>query len=734
MVDLSNNLLAAPEQDPLKVLVVDDREENHRVIKRILKNINAEIYSALSGKEALSLTLRHQFAVVLLDVMMPEMDGFETAEMIKLNEDTKNLPIIFITAADRTEAFELRGYESGAVDYLFKPIKPHALESKVRIFLELEEQRYRLEQSTEDLKRTENRIKLLLDSIGEGIIGLDIAGKVIFCNPASLEILGLEESDLLGNCFTSFSQLPAETNPEEVECWENTQAFLECSQGNHYKCVSAVFYSSDGVPISIEYNATPVQNEGDFFGVVVAFQDVTERKKAEEQLRRLAQYDSLTGLYNRHVFNRILHQALSRANRSKLPLALLFIDLNKFKQVNDNLGHEVGDCLLQEVAQRLSACVRDGDIISRLGGDEFTIILENFINKVTKNAASVADKILNQLSEPFNIKDNVIYIGASIGIAIYPDSGSSAPILLQAADMAMYKAKARGGNCYQFFTDEMQREALEAVALDRELLKAVECGHFELQFQPQVSIMTGRIVGVEALLRWKNSKGDYVSPEIFIPRLEEMGAIEKVGYWVIEEAFSHAARWSDYGMQHNFTIAVNLSIRQLSDNALVSVISRQLKRQSLQGCKIEVEVTESMMMSDPAKTVATLSELADMGLLVAVDDFGTGYSSLSYLNNLPLSVLKIDKSFVQEIGCGSNTEEIIKTIIALGKALKLNVIAEGVEESFQVDFLREHECDVIQGFFYSKPMISTEVEKLFDKRFCQVSDNQWQWCEHIVEA
>lgn len=686
-----------------KVLIVDDHQENHRAIESILSHLDADIYYALSGFDALSLTLRHEFAVVLLDVMMPAMDGFETASLMRINEDTRNTPIIFITAMDPSDEYESKGYNVGAVDYMFKPIKPDTLAGKVNVFLELENQRRQLHQSLEDIRRLKNRNQLLLNSIGEGILGLSVDGEITFSNPAAENTLGYPEKDLLKKGITELLYVGDSDIPQIS--WQDTPLYQRCSQGLKYHESIGVFWNSDRELFPVEYTATPILDNEQFVGIVIAFQDITERRKTEEQLSRLAQYDTLTGLINRNAFGNQLRQALSRAHRNRSSVALLFLDLDKFKQVNDNLGHEIGDCLLQEAAVRLRECIRDGDLISRLGGDEFTVVLEAIHSG--RNAAVVADKILEALRTPFCIRGHQVHIGASIGIATYPQSADDAESLMRCADIAMYKAKEEGRNKFRFFTDAMQKEVQETVSLENRLRGALGRDEFVLFYQPKVRSMTGELKGYEALIRWQPEDGAIVSPDSFITKSEEMGLIIPIGEWVFRTACQQLREWEK--QTPGVTIAVNLSMRQLLSPDLLSRFEQILYETGAPASGIELEVTESMVMEDPALTIQTLTSMHQLGLKISIDDFGTGYSSLSLLRELPLDALKVDRSFIQEIGQSKQSETIVRAIIGLAHNLELKVIAEGVETAEQLSFLQDHQCDLIQGYYFCRPLPAEQV-------------------------
>lgn len=689
-----------------KVLVVDDKPENHRPIKNILGRLSTLIYYAYSGQEALALTLRHDFAVVLLDVMMPEMDGFETANLLRINDKTRNVPIIFITAMDKSEEYELKGYQVGAVDYMFKPFNPETLVSKVNVFLELENQRRVLHRTLDDIKRLQEHNQLLLNSVGEGILGISTNGNISFSNPAAEVILGYDKSALQQQQISTILYMGNSDTPNIP--WQDTPIYQACSQGKRYHESIGVFWDSNRELFPVEYIASPLLENGEFSGIVIAFQDITERRKTEEQLAQLAQYDTLTGLINRHALSGQLQQAISRNLRNSTTLALIFLDLDKFKQVNDNLGHEIGDELLKAVAIRLKSCIREGDLISRLGGDEFTVVLENIYSG--RDAASVAEKILYSLHPPFVIQDHPVHIGASIGIALCPQSADDNASLMRCADIAMYKAKEEGRNKYRFFTDRMQQEVQNTVELENQLRGALERDEFLLFYQPKIDITTGQILGYEALIRWQQADGSIAPPDQFIPKAEEMGLILAMGEWAFRHACLQLKQWHQH--TPSLTMSVNLSMRQLLNPKLTDTLASILHEVDIPASSIELEVTESMVMEDPKLAIQSLNALHQLGLRISIDDFGTGYSSLSHLRQLPLDALKIDKSFTQEIGQHSESSTIVKAVISLAHSLELKVIAEGVETEEQLLFLKNHLCDQVQGYYFSRPLPVDELSKL----------------------
>ena len=435
-----------------------------------------------------------------------------------------------------------------------------------------------------------------------------------------------------------------------------------------------------------------------------------ERKQAEESLEQLAHYDAVTDLPNRTLFHDRLNRALAWANRNDEKIALMFIDLDRFKQINDTLGHEAGDVLLQTAAERLKNCVRDEDTVARLGGDEFTIILRQI--HAEDDAGFVARKCLETLAQPIQLNGREVFVSGSIGITVAPADGSEPETLLKNADTAMYQAKHRGRDNFQFYTQQMNARALERLDMESGLRRALERDEFVLYYQPKADLAGWRTVGVEVLLRWDHGYTGLVSPAEFIPTLEDTGLIVPVGEWILRAACEQAAHWQRLGLPP-IHVAVNLSGRQLQGDAILESVKRVLDDTGLDPAFLELEVTESLLMDDPQRVTDLLKQLRALGILrIDIDDFGTGYSSLSYLKQFPISTLKLDKSFVDDLPHDAEDAAIAQAVIAMAHNLDLKVIAEGVENDRQVEFLREHECDEVQGFLYSHPLTAEETTRM----------------------
>ncbi len=459
-------------------------------------------------------------------------------------------------------------------------------------------------------------------------------------------------------------------------------------------------------PVEVRLQLSYAETPPVFVAVIT---DITERAQAQERLQYLAHHDSLTGLPNRALFLERLDHALTRARWTKRPLAILFLDLDRFKNINDTLGHDIGDSALRVASERLISCVREGDTVARFGGDEFTVLLEDMAN--SDDVPNVAQKILDSLSRPFDVEGREFVVTTSIGISLYPNDGDDSLKLLRKADTAMYRAKEQGRNKYQFYSSEMGARAMEKFMLESSLRHALERKEFLLYYQPQVNLATGDITGVEGLLRWQHPELGLILPTQFIPVAEETGLMKAIDEWVLYTACAQAKAWRSAGIP-SISMIVNLSGRSFNEARLAEVISRGLRQTGLAPEMLELEITESVIMHNAQATVEMLEQLNRMGLKLAVDDFGTGYSSLSYLKRFPIDTLKIDQSFVRDVTTDADDASLVKAIIAMGHALQLNVIAEGVETPEQLAFLRQHGCDGMQGYLFSRPQTEAEITRL----------------------
>ncbi len=539
----------------------------------------------------------------------------------------------------------------------------------------------------------------------EAIMITDSMNNIIKINQAFTDITGYSEAEVVGK------------NPRMLKSGRHEPDFYRTlwqtllATGNWHGEIWDRRRNGEIYPKWVTINS--VRNEqGEITNFIALFSDITERKASFERIQRLAHYDTLTNLPNRSLLNERLESAIAGAKRNSFRIGILFLDLDRFKNVNDSLGHFAGDLLLQTVANRLKRCVRDMDTVARLGGDEFVVILNGI--KEAADAAHVAQKILETLSESVMIEDQEIVTTPSIGISIYPDDGQNHTSLIKNADAAMYHAKDLGRGNFQFFTQDMNEKASRQLSFESELKLALKREELFLEYQPQIDIKSGRLVGVEALLRWHHPGRGLVPPAVFIPVAEECGAIAAMGEWVIRAACIQNSIWHTAGLPV-VPVAVNLSAVQFRQKDIVDMIGRILKETGLPPPLLELEMTESILMKEADVTIGTLRAIKEMGLRLSIDDFGTGYSSLSYLKRFPIDKLKIDQSFVRDIATNQDDAAIIRTIITMGHSLRLQVIAEGVETLEQLAFLKEEGCDEAQGYHFGRPMPASQFEALLGK-------------------
>ena len=543
------------------------------------------------------------------------------------------------------------------------------------------------------------RAEIALNSISDAVICTDINGNIDYLNIAAEKLTGWSRSEANGQpierVFNIISATTRESalNPIETVLLSNKPTAI---------AADTLLIRRDGMEISIEDSISPIHNwDGEITGVVIVFHDVSLSKAMATKMAHLAQHDFLTNLPNRVLLNDRIAQAITLANRHHTQFALLFLDLDNFKHINDSLGHATGDKLLQSVTKRLKDCVRESDTVSRQGGDEFVILLAE--NKNSNDAAVSAQKILDELKAPHHVGKHQLHISTSIGISVYPADGLDAETLLKNADTAMYFAKDKGRNNYQFFVADMNTRAVERLIIQSNLGQAIEKQQLVLHYQPKVDIHTQEITGVEALLRWQHDEWGEVFPDIFVPVAEDSGLIIPIGRWVLRHACMQAKSWQNIGLAH-ITMAVNISAQEFLQKDFVESVRAALIETRLHPKFLELEITESVLMKDTEATRKTLHQLKQLGVKIAVDDFGTGYSSLSYLQRLPIDVLKIDQSFVQNIESAEDDGIIVSAIINIANSLNLRVIAEGIENVNQLAFLKAHHCAEGQGYLFGHPI------------------------------
>jgi len=700
---VSRNSTTATNVEPTCILIVDDDASTRLLLVETLKNDGFSTIEAPDGETAVSLVAMAMPDLVLMDVRMPGIDGFAACETIRANPGGKHVPIIMVTSLEDTESVD-KAYQSGATDFVCKPIVWSLITHRVRYVL-------RSSRNHQSLLQSEARNASLLDSLPDIKYLLNHDGEVLQFLGGDWVASGLDVNAYVGRRIDEI--LPSTHSRTVGQCIQDT---LNSGQ---VQTVEIEYPRDDNGQMSdMELRCIPYQGDT----VLLVSRDVTQRKRFDAKIHQLAFYDGLTGLPNRELFEQHLSSAINESHQHGERLALLYIDLDRFKRINDNLGHGIGDALLKSVAERLLNSVREDDLISRatndsvrevsrLGGDEFVVLLTHV--KEEGHVLDVADRIQRSLVQPFTHDGHEFIVTASVGIAIFPDHGRDFEELLGNADASMYHAKLNGRNSSRVFSDTVSVKSLDRLDLELELRKALEHKELHLEYQPKVDIKTWRIVGAEALLRWQHPDRGAISPAVFIPLAEETGLIVDIGNWIIESVCDQIKTWQS-NMNDDLSIAINLSPLQFSHDDLVSSIERSVDKSQISPRALQLEITESLLMQDADRAASVLGKLREMGHKIAIDDFGTGYSSLSYLRKFPINSLKIDRSFVNDISSVRGDAVICKAIIAMAHSLDMEVIAEGVETTDQLEFLRQESCDQLQGYLYSKALKADQYIKLYN--------------------
>jgi diguanylate cyclase (GGDEF)-like protein/PAS domain S-box-containing protein len=721
------------------ILIVDDLPDNLRVLSAALSGQGFQIRCAKSGAIALMAVETTSPDLILLDIKMPEMDGYEVCKRLKDSAATRDIPIIFLSALD--DVFDkVKAFNIGGADYITKPFQVEEVLIRVKYQIELktaqleirqlnEDLELRVEQRTEELAKineeleleiierehtaeclrvSEERLESILGSIEDVVWSMHpTASHFIYFNAAVEKIYGFppskffedpefwlkvihlddrERIEVANRSITAKGTIREEyriLHPNQEVRWVSDRRYL--------------VYDRDGKAIRID-------------GII---RDITDQKRAQDQLVHDALHDSLTGLPNRNLFMDRVEQAVRYGKRhSQYMFAVMFIDLDRFKMVNDMHGHMIGDQFLQAIAKILGSCLRSvGDTVARLGGDEFTILIDD-IQEVSE-AMMIADRVLSKLLHPINLATQTIFASASIGIVISNRDYMNGTDLLRDADIAMYRAKALGKGRYILFDKEMYEQNLKASQLDRDLHYALERQEFELYYQPIISLTSDQLSGFEALIRWHHPERGLVPPSEFIPIAEETGLIIAIGDWVLNQACQQISTWQNkYIEAKSLKVSINLTCQQIREKNLLEKLDRVLATTKIDGSTIRLEITESSMMDQGEETIAKLEQLRARNIQLSIDDFGQGYSSLSYLHRFPVNTLKIDRTFVEQMSLGGQNLEIIRTIIILAHALDMNVVAEGVETHEQMSMLKQLGCEYAQGYFFSRPIVATAAEQM----------------------
>ena len=685
----------------LKILVVDDDPNARLLMRAALRKSGFQVTLADGGHEALRLFAQQTFHLAMLDVDMPDMSGHALCTALRAQAGDL-LPIVMVTGMDDLKSVEL-AYHSGATDFIAKPINWALIGYRVRYLL-------RSYQAQLDLKTAEARTTAILDAIPDLLFELDLEGRYIDCLAPCTRLLSAPVKSLIGK--TVSEMLPPAA---AAECLQALRDALERGRSTGHQFELPLAHGSTWFELSVARKAVAAGQTPRF---IVLSRDITERKAAEQRIARLAYFDSLTGLPNRQSFLERVDREIRRAAASGSKLAVLFMDLDGFKSVNDTMGHSAGDLILRWAADRLGQGLRPSDLVARpgaeadaaggigehdlarMGGDEFTALILGMSRP--EDALVVAHRIGELMRRPFVIDGRAVTLTTSIGIALYPDDGSDAATLLKHADTAMYHAKKSGRDNAQLYSAALTEQAMLRMALDASLRVALAKDEFHLVYQPQIDTASGRAKSVEALIRWRHPERGLVTPLEFIPLAEENGLIERIGLWVLRTACTDAARWARAG--DIVSVAVNLSPVQFRGADLLQSVVDILAETGLAPGLLELEVTEGAVMENSAATIAVLQALRRHGVRIALDDFGTGYSSLSYLTRMPISNLKIDRSFISGLLDGGDNAAIVRAVLAMAHSLGMRVTAEGVETLAQALALKAMACDSLQGIYFSRPV------------------------------
>jgi len=676
-----------------RVLVVTDDVGDAEALNKVLGNFQEGVFVVEWVRELSEGLARLGFGgidAIIVDLALPDSQGIDTFD--QLFAAAPHIPIMTLSAAS-DEIMTTISVQRGAQGYLSKSnlansLVPHSLHNLIQ--RKVVEQTYFLEKA---------RAEITLNSISDAVIGTDMAGNVDYLNIAAETMTGWSREEAHGHPIGEVMRIvdgetrESKPNPVNLVLQQNKSMALTAG---------TILIRRDGHEAAIEDSAAPIHDwDAKLTGAVIVFHDITASQKMALKMAHLAQHDFLTNLPNRVLLNDRVTHSISLAKRRGTRLAVLFLDLDNFKHINDSLGHATGDKLLQSVAGRLRACVRDSDTVSRQGGDEFVILVTE--DRFAENAALIAEKILAALAAPHLIDEHELHVTTSIGISVYPADGQDAETLFKNADTAMYSAKEQGRNNYQYFESRMNACLAERLAIEAKLRYALQRQEFVLHYQPRVNLETGAITGVEALLRWQHPDWGLVPPARFIPIAESCGLMVPIGNWVLREACMQAKLWQEAGVAPG-SISVNISAPEFCAKNFIESVRTILSEIRLEPCSLQLEITESVLMRDAENSIVILEQLKAMGVQVALDDFGSGYSSLSYLAKFPVDVLKIDLSFVHDISSATGNGIMASAVIAVAASLKQQVVAEGIEDHLQWAFLKVQHCDEGQGYLFSRPL------------------------------
>ncbi len=673
----------------IDILVVDDEPITRTLIKAHLEKAGYGVIEATDGETGLAQYDQHTPTLILLDVMMPVMNGYDTCVELRKRISDQSLPILMLTGLNEMNAIE-RAFQSGATDFITKPLNWPILTQRIRYALRDRRQFLELQEKQHLLSEAQRIAKM-------GYLYIDVSNWQITLSAEVAEIIGIPHHNEI-----DLNQL--QTLLTEPDCQRLLQNINQAIRNNGQYLLDHKLRLPNGQEKVILQRGEMRQEHGRRV-IYATLQDITEQAKAEERLLYHSYYDVLTSLPNRKLFESNIMEQIDK----QTACAVMFIGIDRFKAINDSLGHRNGDKVLKEIANRITPYQQQGYRVARFSGDTFAILLPN-TDTNQHQADDLAQEILSLMEVPLEAQGHELVLHGSIGIALYPREADTLDKLLLGADIAMNLAKGNGGNQYRYFSTTMDTDAQQRLALEEDLRKALRNGEFELYYQPQYNARSRKIVGVEALIRWHHPTQGMIPPALFIPLAEETGLVTQLGEWVLYTAAQQGVHWHKAG--HAIRLGVNLSAKQLALSHFQDLVQDVLRHTKISPALLELEITESMAVSDFDNTIQTLDQIRSLDVKISMDDFGTGYSSLSYLQQLPLNTLKIDRAFIKDITADGRNGEIAKAIIAMSKSLNLHIIAEGIETAGQYDYLRHHGADEIQGFYFSKPLPVSAFNKL----------------------
>ena len=691
------------------ILIVDDELHHLNSLKELIKHENYDIKLANSADEAINILEENSIDLVLLDLNMPEKGGVEVMKYINNNgSDT----MVIVVSGETTFVAAENALKHGAYDYIRKPYSIDGLLNSLKNGFQKRLLEYENKVMQSRLLKSEYLHRYIVNKSPDIVYMLNTEGYFTFVNERMETALGYNKSDIIGKHYSSIvcdndlenAKYTFNERRTGERASANIELRLKCKNDKeNVKCIKSRLLSTTINSFGMYKNSN---GEDKFVGTYGIARDITEKKKTEKIIHFQAYHDNLTRLPNRTLLKDRLVQAMSYAKRSNNELSVMFLDLDRFKNINDTLGHMAGDKLLQAVAERLKKCLREGDTLARIGGDEFTVLLPEIHGR--EDSELVAQKIIDTLKKPFNLLEQEIFVSTSIGIAHYPDDGETIESLLQHADIAMYAVKNKGKDGYLFYNDNMHEAVSAHLSLENDLRRALVNNQFKIHYQPQIDANTHKIIAVEALIRWDHPERGTIMPTEFITFCEETGLIQSMGDWILDAVCQDLKLWKEMGLILP-RIAVNVSAKQFEHPKIIENIKATLDKYDITGDMLEFEITENVMMDDIENVIFILNQISSMGIKIAIDDFGTGYSSLNYLQKLPIDTLKIDQSFINSMEYDDGAKSIIKAIIAMAKGLNLDIISEGVEERSQMEKLKALGCYGMQGFLFSPPVSMESV-------------------------